>query len=78
MKKEKFILYFSTLISGILITMFISAFLTYLGLSQKNLFFEKWPLNWFYASIIAFPIIMIVRPISLKITQKLANMIFSN
>ena len=77
MKKDKFLLYFSTLISGILITMFISAFLTFLGLTETGLFLEKWLINWFYASIIAFPIILTVRPISIKISQKIANILFS-
>ena len=76
--KENLLFYFSTFISGILITMFISALVTFLAISDINIFFNVWPKNWLYAAFAAFPVIILVRPISLKITQKLAGIIFSN
>ena len=76
MKKETFTLYLTALISGILITMFISALVTYMALSNTALFFEFWPLNWFYAALVAFPTILLVRPVATKITTKIANLIY--
>ena len=76
MKKETFTLYLTALISGILITMFISALVTYMALSNIALFFEVWPLNWFYAALVAFPTILLVRPVATKITTKIANLIY--
>jgi len=76
--KESFLFYFSTFISGILITMFISALVTFLAISDINIFFNVWPKNLLYAALAAFPVIILVRPISLKVTQKLAGIIFSN
>ena len=76
MKKENFTLYCSTFISGVLITMFISALVTYLAISEINFFFEVWPKNWFYAALVAFPTILFVRPISVKITNEVSNFIY--
>jgi len=76
MKKETFTLYLTALISGILITMFISALVTYMALSKTALFFEVWPVNWFYAALVAFPTILLVRPVATKITDKIANLIY--
>ena len=76
MKKENFMLYFSTFISGVLITMFISALVTYLAISELIFFFEVWPKNWFYAALVAFPTILFVRPISVKITNEVSNIIY--
>ena len=76
MKKGTFTLYLTALISGILITMFISALVTYMALSNTALFFEVWPVNWFYAALVAFPTILIVRPVATKITTKIANLIY--
>ena len=76
MKKENFTLYFSTFISGVLITMFISALVTYLAISELIFFFEVWPKNWFYAALVAFPTILFVRPISVKITNEVSNIIY--
>ena len=76
MKKENFMLYFSTFISGVLITMFISALVTYLAISELNIFFEVWPKNWFYAALVAFPTILFVRPISVKISNEVSNFIY--
>ena len=78
MKKENFTIYFSTFISGILITMFISALVTYLAISDIQFFFSVWPKNWFFAALVAFPTILFVKPISQKITQKIVNIIFYN
>ena len=76
MKKENFTLYCSTFISGVLITMFISALVTYLAISEINFFFEVWPKNWFYAALVAFPTILFVRPISVKISNEVSNFIY--
>ena len=76
MSKENFIFYFSTLVSGILITMFISALVTFLALSDISKFFQVWPNNWFYAALIAFPTILSVRPISAKFSNKVASIIY--
>ena len=76
MKKENFILYFSTFISGVLITMFISALVTYLAISDIKVFFEVWPKNWIYAALVAFPTILFVRPISVKISNEVSNFIY--
>ena len=76
MKKETFTLYLTALISGILITMFISALVTYMALSDTSLFIKVWPVNWFYAALVAFPTILLVRPIATKITTKIANLIY--
>jgi hypothetical protein len=76
MKKEKFQLYLSTLISGIFITMFISSLVTYLALPDTSLFFQVWPKNWFYASLVAFPAILFVRPLAIKLTNVITNFIY--
>ena len=76
MKKETFTLYLTALISGILITMFISALVTYMALSDTALFIKVWPVNWFYAALVAFPTILLVRPVATKITTKIANLIY--
>ena len=56
--------------------MFISALVTYMALSDKTLFFKVWPINWFYAALVAFPTILLVRPVATKITTKIANLIY--
>ena len=76
MKKETFTLYLTALISGILITMFISALVTYMALSDTALFIKVWPVNWFYAALVAFPTILLVRPLATMITAKIANLIY--
>ena len=76
MKKEKFQFYISTAISGIFITMFISSLVTYLALTDLSIFFDVWPKNWFYASLVAFPAILYVRPLAIKITSKLTDLIY--
>ena len=76
MKKENFTLYFSTFISGVLITMFISALVTYLAISDVKIFFEVWPKNWFYAALVAFPTILFVRPVSAKFSNIVATLIY--
>ena len=76
MKKQNFLLYFSTLISGILITMFISWLVTYMALSDISKFFDVWPKNWFYAALVAFPTILFVRPIATKFTSIVANLLY--
>ena len=76
MKKENFIFYFTALISGILITMCISALVTFMAISDTDIFFQIWPANWFYAAVVAFPTILLVRPIATKITNRIANLFY--
>ena len=76
MKKEKFQLYISTAISGIFITMFIISLVIYLALTDLSIFFDIWPKNWFYASLVAFPAILYVRPLAIKITSKLTDLVY--
>jgi len=78
MTKENFTIYFSTFISSILITMFISALVTYLAISDIKFFLSVWPKNWFFAALVAFPTILFVKPISQKITQKIVHIFFYN
>ena len=40
--------------------MFISSVVTFKSLDDLSLFWEVWPMNWFYAILIAFPAIMIL------------------
>ena len=76
MKKEKFIIYCSTLITAIVITMFISSIVTFISIKEPSLFWSVWPKNWFYATLVAFPTIIIVRPIALNISKKLSNLLY--
>ena len=73
MTKEKIIIYLSTLFTAIVITMFISSFVTFMSLENKSMFLSVWPLNWFYAILIAFPAIIIFRPVCIKLSQKLVT-----
>ena len=73
MTKEKTIVYLSTLFTAIVITMFISSFVTFMSLENKSMFLSVWPLNWFYAILIAFPAIIIFRPVCIKFSQKLVT-----
>ena len=56
--------------------MFISALVTYLAISDIKVFFELCPKNWFYAALFAFPTILFVRPISVKISNEVSNFIY--
>ena len=73
MPKEKFILYLSLLFTSIVVTLFISSFVTFMSLNDKSIFFSVWPLNWFYAILIAFPSIIIFRPICIKLSEKIVT-----
>jgi len=73
MPKEKIILYLSTLFTAIVITMFISSFVTFMSLDNKSIFLSVWPLNWIYAILIAFPAIIIFRPICQKLSEKIVT-----
>ena len=73
MPKEKIILYLSTLFTAIVITMFISSFVTFMSMDDKSMFLSVWPLNWLYAIMIAFPAIIIFRPICQKLSEKLVT-----
>ena len=56
--------------------MFISALVTFLALNDISKFFQVWPNNWFYAALVAFPTILFVRPISVKISNEVSNFIY--
>ena len=43
--------------------MLISSWVTFISLSD-TIFFDVWPKNWFYAVVIAFPAILIIKPIA--------------
>ena len=73
MPKQKIILYLSTFFTAIVITMFISSFVTFMSLDQKSQFLSVWPLNWFYAILIAFPAIIVFRPICQKLSEKFVS-----
>ena len=73
MPKQKIILYLSTFFTAIVITMFISSFVTFMSLDQKSQFLSVWPLNWFYAILIAFPAIIVFRPICQKFSEKFVS-----
>ncbi len=73
MQKEKFILYLSLLLTSIVVTLFISSFVTFMSLNEKSVFLSVWPLNWFYAILIAFPALIIFRPICIQISKKLVT-----
>jgi len=47
-----------------------------LALSDTSLFFQVWPKNWFYASLVAFPAILFVRPLAIKFTTVITNFIY--
>ena len=76
MNKQKYIIYLSSVFMSIVVTMFISSVVTFKSLDDLNLFWEIWPINWFYARLIAFPAIMIFRPLCQKISEFLVNLFF--
>ena len=76
MNKQKCIIYLSSVFMSIVVTMFISSVVTFKSLDDLNLFWEIWPINWFYAILIAFPAIMIFRPLCQKISEFLVNLFF--
>ena len=76
MSRSLFSLLFITLLSAILVTMFISAIVTFLSLEQKSLFLTIWPHNWLIASIVGFFAILSMRPIAVLIGQKTADIIY--
>ena len=76
MSRSLFSLLFITLLSAILVTMFISAIVTFLSLEQKSLFLSIWPQNWLIASIVGFFAILSMRPIAVLLGQKTADIIY--
>ena len=76
MSRSLFSLLFITLLSAILVTMFISAIVTFLSLEQKSLFLSIWPKNWLIASIVGFFAILSMRPIAVLIGQRTADIIY--
>ncbi len=76
MSRSLFSLLLITLLSAILVTMFISAIVTFLSLEQKSLFFSIWPQNWLIASIVGFFAILSMRPVAIFLGQKATNLIY--
>ncbi len=73
MNKKKYITYLSSLFMSIIVTMFISSFVTFKSLVNISFFWQVWPINWFYAILIAFPAILIFRPMCLKLSEIIIN-----
>ena len=76
MSRSLFSLLLITLLSAILVTMFISAIVTFLSLERKSLFFSIWPQNWLIASIVGFFAILSMRPVAIFLGQKATNLIY--
>lgn len=76
MSRSLFSLLLITLLSAILVTMFISAIVTFLSLEQKSLFFSIWPQNWLIASIVGFFAILSMRPVAVFLGQKATILIY--
>ncbi len=76
MSRALFSLFLITLLSAILVTMFISGIVTFLSLEEKSLFFSIWPKNWLIASIVGFFAILSMRPIAIFLGQKAADIIY--
>jgi hypothetical protein len=73
MKKDTFLLCITTFITATFITMLISSCVTYMALSDTGLFWHVWPRNWMYAVIIAFPAILVIKPIAIKVGLKITG-----
>ena len=78
MNKQKYIIYLASIFMSIVITMFISSFVTFKSLDNLSLFWQVWPFNWFYAILIAFRAIMIFRPICQKDSEKIISFLLKN
>jgi len=76
MKKQNYITYLASVFMSIVITMFISSFVTLKSIGDLSLFWQVWPVNWFYAILIAFPAIMIFRPICQKFSEIIVNFFY--
>ncbi|MBT5574175.1 DUF2798 domain-containing protein [Alphaproteobacteria bacterium] len=76
MPRKLFSLIIITLLSAILVTMFISALVTLLSLEDKSLFFSVWPTNWLVASIVGFFAILTMRPVAMYLGQKIILFIY--
>ena len=76
MQRKVFSLTVTTLLSAILVTMFISAIVTYLSLENKFLFFSIWPKNWLVASIVGFFAILSMRPIAVLLGHFVTNIFY--
>jgi len=44
-----------------------------MALSDTGLFWHVWPKNWMYAVVIAFPAILIIKPIAIKVGFKITG-----
>ena len=78
MNKQKYIIYLASIFMSIVITMFISFVVTFKSLVNLSLFWQVWPINWLYAILIAFPAIMIFRPICQKASEKIITFLLKN
>ena len=76
MKRNLFTMLSVTLFSAILVTMFISAIVTFLSMNDRSIFFNKWTKNWLVASIVGFFAILTMRPVAIRISNLLANLIY--
>lgn len=78
MNKQKYVIYLASVFMSIVITMFISSFVTFKSLDDLSLFWQVWPVNWFYAILIAFPAIMIFRPICQIASEKIISLLIKD
>ena len=78
MNKQKYVIYLASIFMSIVITMFISSVVTFKSLDDLSLFWQVWPVNWFYAILIAFPAIMIFRPICQIASEKIISLLIKD
>ena len=78
MNKQKYIIYLASIFMSIVITMFISSVVPFKSLDNLSLFWQVWPINWFYAILIAFPAIMIFRPLCQKASEKIISLLLKD
>ena len=78
MNKQKYVIYLASIFMSIVITMFISSVVTFKSLDEISLFWQVWLVNWFYAILIAFPAIMIFRPICQIASEKIISLLIKD
>ena len=52
---------------------FVSGIVTYSAIGLIEGFFETWMIAWLRSSIVAFPVILIVAPLTRKLVDKLTS-----
>ena len=52
---------------------FVSGIATYSAIGLIEGFFETWMISWLRSSIVAFPVILIVAPLTRKLVDKLTS-----